>query len=62
MVLVDASTDEIDGLSAPGWLKRGPAGIIGTDVVDSKDRVASICQDVQSPASPKLELSFSLQE
>lgn len=29
-----------------GWLKRGPSGIIGTNISDAKDTVASIVKDV----------------
>ena len=29
-----------------GWLKRGPSGIIGTNIADAKDTVASIMEDI----------------
>ena len=28
-----------------GWLKRGPSGIIGTNITDAKETVASIVKD-----------------
>jgi NADPH-dependent glutamate synthase beta subunit-like oxidoreductase len=60
--LVDAATDELGGLYVSGWLKRGPTGIIGTNIADAKDTVASIVHDIQSPASPKPQSSSSLQD
>jgi NADPH-dependent glutamate synthase beta subunit-like oxidoreductase len=53
--LVDASTDTLGGLYVSGWLKRGPSGIIGTNIGDAKDTVATIVHDVQesSMSSPK---------
>eukprot|EP00536_Pseudo-nitzschia_multiseries_P010620 jgi/Psemu1/259098/estExt_Genewise1Plus.C_3310030 len=35
-------------LYVSGWLKRGPSGIIGTNIGDAKDTVASILQDIVS--------------
>jgi len=34
------------GLYASGWLKRGPSGIIGTNIPDAKDTVATIVEDL----------------
>jgi NADPH-dependent glutamate synthase beta subunit-like oxidoreductase len=46
---VDASRGGgVGGLYVSGWLKRGPSGIIGTNIVDAKDTVASIVADVES--------------
>jgi adrenodoxin-NADP+ reductase len=39
------STGELCGLYVSGWLKRGPSGIIGTNIADAKDTVASIAKD-----------------
>ncbi|GAX20008.1 ferredoxin/flavodoxin---NADP+ reductase [Fistulifera solaris] len=44
---VDHSNDFECGLYVAGWLKRGPSGIIGTNIPDAKDTVASIMQDLQ---------------
>eukprot|EP01083_Nonionella_stella_P190756 706391_1 len=39
---------KVDGnLFVSGWLKRGPSGIIGTNIADAKDTVASILMDVE---------------
>ena len=35
-----------DGLYVSGWLKRGPSGIIGTNIGDSKDTVTTILSDL----------------
>lgn len=35
-------------LYVSGWLKRGPSGIIGTNIHDAKDTVASILNDIKS--------------
>lgn len=37
---------DINGLYVSGWLKRGPSGIIGTNITDAKDTVASIMEDI----------------
>lgn len=34
------------GLYASGWLKRGPSGIIGTNIPDAKETVATIVGDL----------------
>jgi adrenodoxin-NADP+ reductase len=36
----------IDGLYVTGWLKRGPSGIIGTNITDAKETVDCILQDI----------------
>jgi adrenodoxin-NADP+ reductase len=38
--------DIIDGLYVTGWLKRGPSGIIGTNITDAKETVDCILQDI----------------
>ena len=42
---VEAS--ENGGLYVSGWLKRGPSGIIGTNITDAKDTIASIMADIE---------------
>jgi hypothetical protein len=44
--LVDATTSNMGGLYVSGWLKRGPSGIIGTNIGDAKDTVATILKDL----------------
>ena len=36
------------GLYVTGWCKRGPTGIIGTNINDSKETVSSILSDIQN--------------
>lgn len=43
---VSLSTPAIAGLYVVGWLKRGPTGIIGTNIIDSKETIATILQDI----------------
>lgn len=45
---VDDSRDGLGGLYVSGWLKRGPSGIIGTNIADAKDTVASIAKDLDN--------------
>ena len=39
------------GLYVSGWLKRGPSGIIGTNIMDAKDTVVTIVKDLQQEIS-----------
>lgn len=39
-------------LYASGWLKRGPTGIIGTNITDAKETVNSIIADVDAGMLP----------
>ncbi len=46
--------DGVAGLYASGWLKRGPSGIIGTNINCARETVDAIVEDLQSPTySPK---------
>jgi len=36
------------GLYVTGWLRRGPSGIIGTNIADAKQTVAAVLQDMQA--------------
>lgn len=40
-----APSDVLPGLYVCGWLKRGPTGIIGTNLTDAEDTVNSIAMD-----------------
>ena len=51
--LVDKSTPTLGGLYVSGWLKRGPSGIIGTNIADSKDTVATIIENIKQSPYPK---------
>ena len=43
---VDGGTSKLGGLYTAGWLKRGPSGIIGTNIVDAKETAATIIADL----------------
>lgn len=45
---VDIRTTELGGLYTSGWIKRGPNGIIGTNIADAKETVATIIADLES--------------
>jgi adrenodoxin-NADP+ reductase len=57
--LVDDGDDVLAPLYVSGWLKRGPSGIIGTNIADAKDTVTSILKDMEgkTPKSSKLPSS-----
>lgn len=42
-----ATDGGLGGLYVTGWLKRGPSGIIGTNIPDAKETVASILEDLE---------------
>jgi NADPH-dependent glutamate synthase beta subunit-like oxidoreductase len=48
---VESASEQLGGLYVSGWLKRGPSGIIGTNIADAKDTVASIMKDLQDQKS-----------
>ena len=37
-----------DGVYVSGWLKRGASGIIGTNITDAKETVASVVEDLRA--------------
>ena len=41
--------------SIQGWIKRGPSGIIGTNIADAKETVATIMNDFQSHQTRDLD-------
>lgn len=43
------------GLYVSGWLKRGPSGIIGTNLVDAEETVESLTSDVKTGTLPRLK-------
>lgn len=38
------------GLYASGWVKRGPSGIIGTNIADARETVATVLADLEAGA------------
>ncbi|KAK9802025.1 hypothetical protein WJX73_003027 [Symbiochloris irregularis] len=51
-VLQAGSSEPDPGLYVAGWVKRGPTGIIGTNLTDAQETVAAILQDAQSLSAP----------
>ncbi|KAJ0393728.1 hypothetical protein P43SY_004929 [Pythium insidiosum] len=47
-VVSPRSGEVIPGLYCAGWLKRGPSGIIGSNIVDSRETVACIMEDASA--------------
>lgn len=43
---VELRTTQLGGLYTSGWIKRGPYGIIGTNIADAKETVATIMTDL----------------
>lgn len=44
----DTTASPIKGLYVTGWAKRGPTGIVGTNIVDAKETVSSVLEDLSS--------------
>ena len=44
-----------NNLFVTGWIKRGPTGIIGTNIMDAKDTVSSVMKYIDSSAPMKTE-------
>lgn len=42
------AADAVPGLYVCGWVKRGPTGIIGTNLMDAEETVAAITRDSNS--------------
>lgn len=57
--LVDGATAELGGLYTAGWLKRGPSGIIGTNIGDARDTVATILANLDDSVRLKDGSSYS---
>ncbi len=49
-VVGDSSSNVVPkhGLYASGWIKRGPSGIIGSNISDAKETVATILFDLEN--------------
>lgn len=50
----------VPGLYCTGWVKRGPTGIIGTNIADARETVASILEDAAGGRLPAPTLPESL--
>jgi ferredoxin--NADP+ reductase len=45
--------EQVPGLYAVGWIKRGPSGVIGTNKKDAQETVTSLLEDVERGAIPE---------
>jgi len=50
--VVNEDGSRVPGLFVSGWLKRGPSGIIGTNIPDAKETAGAILADVAAAALP----------
>ena len=46
----------MSGVYVSGWLKRGASGIIGSNITDAKETVASVVEDLRATESRRAEL------
>ena len=61
--VVDAKDNQISGLYATGWIKRGPVGLIGHTKSDAIETIENLIADVETlvdPVEPKLETVLEL--
>jgi ferredoxin--NADP+ reductase len=49
--------DQVPGLYAVGWIKRGPSGVIGTNKKDAQETVDNLLADLERGAVPQPELA-----
>ena len=59
---IDTPTNDLGGLYAAGWLKRGPSGVIGTNIMDAKETVGTIVHDFENGAKALLESDVDLDQ
>jgi adrenodoxin-NADP+ reductase len=57
----ETKAEVIKGLYVTGWCKRGPTGIIGTNISDAKESVGSIVSDIQSGALQTIDDNKALE-
>jgi ferredoxin/flavodoxin---NADP+ reductase len=55
--VTDESGEQIPGLYATGWVKRGPSGVIGTNKKDSQDTTSSLLADLAEGKIPEAPLA-----
>jgi len=45
----------MEGMYVTGWIKRGPTGIIATNIVDAEETVRAIVEDIKASRLPVIE-------
>jgi ferredoxin/flavodoxin---NADP+ reductase len=53
----DGSGEQVPGLYAVGWIKRGPSGVIGTNKKDAQETVDHLFADLEAGKVPEPELA-----
>ena len=49
--------EQVPGLYAVGWIKRGPSGVIGTNKKDAQETVDNLFADLEAGGIPEAELA-----
>jgi ferredoxin--NADP+ reductase len=52
-----AGGEQVPGLYATGWIKRGPSGVIGTNKKDSLDTVTNLFADLEAGKIPEAPMA-----
>ena len=55
---VEQSSEDLGGLYVSGWLKRGPQGIIASNIGDAQETAAKLWNDLQSQSAKASPESF----
>jgi ferredoxin/flavodoxin---NADP+ reductase len=53
----DGRGEQVPGLYAVGWIKRGPSGVIGTNKKDAQETVDNLFADLEAGKVPEAELA-----
>ena len=53
----DGEGEQVPGLYAVGWIKRGPSGVIGTNKKDAQETVNNLFADLEAGRIPEAELA-----
>jgi ferredoxin/flavodoxin---NADP+ reductase len=53
----DGEGNQVPGLYAVGWIKRGPSGVIGTNKKDAQETVDELFADLEGGKVPEVELA-----
>jgi ferredoxin/flavodoxin---NADP+ reductase len=51
------SGEQVPGLYATGWIKRGPSGVIGTNKKDGQETIDSLFEDLEAGRIPEAPLA-----
>ena len=55
--VTDGDGEQVPGLYAVGWIKRGPSGVIGTNKKDAQETVDNLFADLEAGKVPEAELA-----